>query len=318
MAIIGVKISSLHRHSVFKYKPIFRNKITHCVLQISRLYTQGLTENISHTSRVDNHFLKKKFDDLVLWYEQLTGMEEVRLAQNRVIDAQSRFVRAQEKRREISKELSLIQGKLKELYAELDSTTRGEERYLQLITQEHNILKKEKQVLEEFTLSEREERDCFTALSSAVKESHEKERAQAERTKYWSVIGSIIGTVIGVAGSSINNEFKMRELRNLVKESAARSVENSEADNVAASILSRHEEQLSTIVSEMKSIAGRTDNTRAGQLLHNLSSTEPEAVVNSDLEAMIRQQRNEMRAILITSAVISITVPLIVGYFNRL
>lgn len=190
--------------------------------------------------------------------------------------------------------------------------------YLQLITQEHNILKKEKQVLEEFASSEREERDYFTALSSAVKESHEKERAQAERTKYWSVIGSIIGTVIGVAGSSINNEFKMRELRNLVKESAARNIENSEADNVAASILSRHEEELSTIVSEMKAIAGRTDNTPAGQLLHNLSSTEPEAVVNSDLEAMIRQQRTEMRAILLTSAVISIIVPLIVGYFNRL
>lgn len=67
-----------------------------------------------------------------------------------------------------------------------------------------------------FQLCEKEERDCFAFLSAAVKESHEKERAQAERTKYWSVIGSIIGTVIGVFGSSVNNEFKMRELRKLV------------------------------------------------------------------------------------------------------
>lgn len=89
-------------------------------------------------------------------------------------------------------------------------------RYLTYVTKEHNLLKEEKKLTTLFNLYEREERDCFTFLSSSVKESHEKERAQAERTKYWSVIGSIVGTVIGVIGSSVNNEFKMRELRRLV------------------------------------------------------------------------------------------------------
>lgn len=93
---------------------------------------------------------------------------------------------------------------------------------------------------------------------------------------------------------------------------------NNEVDNVAASILSRHEEKLSTIVSEMKAIAGRKDSIQAGQLLHNLSSTEPGMTVNSDLEAVMKQQHNEMRTIILTSAVIGITVPLIVGYFSRL
>lgn len=46
--------------------------------------------------------------------------------------------------------------------------------------------------------------------------SHEKERAQAERTKYWSIIGSIIGTMLGIAGSSISNEFKMNKLKKMV------------------------------------------------------------------------------------------------------
>lgn len=90
-------------------------------------------------------------------------------------------------------------------------------RYLHLITQEHAILKEERKLNADFALMEREERDSFTMLSSCVKESHEKERAQAERTKYWSIIGSIIGTIIGIAGSSINNEFKMKELRKLVR-----------------------------------------------------------------------------------------------------
>lgn len=85
-----------------------------------------------------------------------------------------------------------------------------------MITQEHAILKEERRLSSEFSLIEREERDNFTNLSACVKESHEKERVQAERTKYWSIIGSIFGTILGIAGSSINNEFKMKKLRNLV------------------------------------------------------------------------------------------------------
>ncbi|XP_039298296.1 mitochondrial potassium channel isoform X2 [Nilaparvata lugens] len=161
------------------------------------------------------NYLKNKIDDLVVWYEQVTGLDEVRFVQNRVIEAQDRLVVAQNKRRESSKALSVVQNKLKDIYAELDNTTRGEERYLQLITHEHAVLKEERLLTEEFNQNEREERDCFTFLSSAVKESHEKERAQAEKTKYWSVIGSILGTMIGVLGSSINNQFKMKELRKM-------------------------------------------------------------------------------------------------------
>lgn len=77
-----------------------------------------------------HHYLKRKFNELVAWYEQLTGMDEVRLMQNRVIEAQDKFVAAQEKRRTVSKELNDVQNKLKEVYAELDTTTRGEERFL--------------------------------------------------------------------------------------------------------------------------------------------------------------------------------------------
>ena len=52
-------------------------------------------------------------------------------------------------------------------------------------------------------------------LSNAVRNSHEKERAQAEKTKYWSVIGSVIGACIGIIGTTINNRMRMRELRSI-------------------------------------------------------------------------------------------------------
>lgn len=94
--------------------------VRYCKTHSSLSYNFSLKDN--------SNYLKNKIDDLVAKYEQITGMDEVRKAQNRVIEAQDKFVFAQEKRREIVKELTIIQNKLKELYAELDTTTRGEER----------------------------------------------------------------------------------------------------------------------------------------------------------------------------------------------
>ena len=66
-------------------------------------------------------------------------------------------------------------------------------------------MKEERTHLEEFKFYEKAEREFFSALSNAVRDSHEKERAQAEKTKYWSVLGSIIGTCLGILGTTINN-----------------------------------------------------------------------------------------------------------------
>jgi hypothetical protein len=113
--------------------------------------------------------------------------------------------------------MSLVQLKLHELHTELDRTPRGDDKYLALITQEHSIMKEERLLKDYFQLVEKEERENFAILSHTVRDSHEKERAQAEKTKYWSIIGSVLGTIVGVLGSSINNHLKMQELRQLVE-----------------------------------------------------------------------------------------------------
>ena len=47
----------------------------------------------------------------------------------------------------------------------------------------------------------------YTARVRFVLAAHEKERAQAEKTKYWSILGSILGTCIGIIGTTINNRY---------------------------------------------------------------------------------------------------------------
>lgn len=233
-----------------------------------------LVSNPAGIYRENSSLVKRKFGQLLKWYEEITGMDEVRIAQNRVLEAEERFISAQERRREANTLVAAIQSKLKDLYAELDNTTRGEERYVHLITQEHSILKEERAAVQEFQRYEREEREYFAALSSAVKESHEKERAQAERTKYWSIIGSVIGTVIGIIGSSVNSEMKMRELRRFIRESLQKRDDQDVSANVPEA-LSSHMKQLSVIVNEMKNISSfwsDHDLGRLNELVHLLDN----------------------------------------------
>lgn len=84
---------------------------------------------------------------------------------------------------------------------------------------ENEIIKEETAVADDVKTLEEQVRSNFSLLSSALRDSHEKERAQAERTKYWSIIGSVVGAVIGIIGTTINNYRRMKELRSIVQTS---------------------------------------------------------------------------------------------------
>lgn len=131
----------------------------------------------------------------------------MKAAQARVVECERKFIETQEMRREAQKMISDVQKRIKDIHLELEKTHRGEDRYLVLVTQEHQVLKEEKNLLDEFKFYEKGEREYFSNLSNAVRDSHEKERAQAEKTKYWSILGSILGTCIGIIGTTINNRF---------------------------------------------------------------------------------------------------------------
>ena len=171
---------------------------------------------------------------MILRYENVVGLTEVKAAQARVVECERKFIETQEMRREAQKMISDVQKRIKDIHLELEKTHRGEDRYLVLVTQEHQVLKEEKNLLDEFKFYEKGEREYFSNLSNAVRDSHEKERAQAEKTKYWSILGSILGTCIGIIGTTINNRYiftwlnnymsfrmRMAELRRLVSQNSS-------------------------------------------------------------------------------------------------
>jgi len=171
-------------------------------------------------------------------YEDFVGLTEVKVAQVRVVTTEKAFVVSQDDRRETQRLINEVQQKIKSLHTELERTYRGDDKYLDLVTQEHQVLKEEKALVEQLANRERIEREAFSKLSRAVRDSHESERSQAEKTKYWSVLGSVIGTCLGILGTTINNRLRMRELRQLVKDaSAVGSQANAAAAAAAAAAL---------------------------------------------------------------------------------
>jgi len=186
------------------------------------------------------------YDKVISWYERVTGLGEVRIAQDRVLESQKQFMIAQDKRRDVSVELRAIQNKLKDIRNELLNTSRSEDRYIELVTQEHALLKQENYIIDRVNNSEKEERDSFILLSTTLKDSHDRERIQAERTKYVSIVGSILGTVIGIIGSTIINAWKMNEFKRMVYDARIDTPNTFKSDQVK-SLLSQVQKQNSML-----------------------------------------------------------------------
>ena len=101
--------------------------------------------------------------DVLCRYENFVGLTEVKAAQARVVECEKKFIETQEMRREAQKMIADVQKRIKveltellweprleqflpiltccvqDIHLELEKTHRGEDRYLVLVTQEHQV-----------------------------------------------------------------------------------------------------------------------------------------------------------------------------------
>ncbi|KIH51461.1 hypothetical protein ANCDUO_18453, partial [Ancylostoma duodenale] len=109
---------------------------------------------------------RAKIESFVEAYEDFIGIKAVKEAQAGVMKWEEKLSAAQLARREKQMEIKSLQSRLKEIHTELDRTSRGEDRYLHLLTEEHALIKKERGLLEQFEVLEADERESFHQLSN--------------------------------------------------------------------------------------------------------------------------------------------------------
>ncbi|MCJ8744512.1 hypothetical protein PDJAM_G00119560 [Pangasius djambal] len=193
-------------------------------------------------------------------YEEFVGLNEVRYAQSKVTEAEKAFMVARGMVREAHESLEALQMRLKEVRDRLDRVSREEAHYLELATLEHKLLQEERRLKTAYENAEEGEREKFALFSAGVRESHEKERARAERTKNWSIIGSVLGAIIGVMGSTYINRVRLQELKSLLLEAQKGPVSLQEAIKVQAISHKSQQEELQGLIDTLKlTITNRAD-----------------------------------------------------------
>lgn len=154
--------------------------------------------------RAGQQKFNNKLNNIYQSYEELSHTNEVRAAHQHVERLQDELKVAQQRRRDIAKQLSDMRYELQVCYADLANCKKGEPRYLELIRKEYDIHNREKTKMEEFELSDKTERDLFMHLQAAVKTSHEKEKIHTNSAKYWSIVGSLVGALLGICGTAFS------------------------------------------------------------------------------------------------------------------
>ncbi|KAF7250070.1 Coiled-coil domain-containing protein 51 [Varanus komodoensis] len=187
-------------------------------------------------------------------YEEFVGLNEVREAQGNVTEAEKRFMVARGVVREARENWEAQQLKLKEIRDRLDRVSRDDVQYLELATLEHKLLQEEKRHRMAYLTAEESERETFSLFSAAVRESHEKERTRAEKTKNWSIIGSVLGAIIGVLGSTYINRVRLQELKALIFEAQKGPTSLQEAIREQASTYNSQQRDLSDLIANLKNI----------------------------------------------------------------
>ncbi|XP_052043162.1 mitochondrial potassium channel isoform X2 [Apodemus sylvaticus] len=220
-------------------------------------------------------------------YEEFVGLNEVREAQGNVTEAEKVFMVARGLVREARQGLEAQQSKLKEVRDRLDRVSREDNQYLELATLEHRMLQEEKRLRIAYLRAEDSEREKFSLFSAAVRESHEKERTRAERTKNWSLIGSVLGALIGVAGSTYVNRVRLQELKALLLEAQKGPVSLQEAIREQASSYSLQQKDIQDLMMDLKGLV------HVGQGQGSGSPTGPSSTGGKDtdgLSATLKEQ----------------------------
>lgn len=258
----------------------------------------GLYHRLTTLGRALGHSIQQQASSTAkTWwnrYEEFVGLNEVREAQGNVTEAEKVFMVARGLVREAREALEVQQAKLKEVRDRLDRISRDDNQYLELATLEHRMLQEEKRLRTAYIHAEDSEREKFSLFSAAVRESHEKERTRAERTKNWSLIGSVLGALIGVAGSTYVNRVRLQELKALLQEAQKGPVSLQEAIREQASSYSLQQRDLHDLMADLKGLVQAGPGQSAGSQAGTSSTRDRDT---DALSAALKEQLSHSRQV---------------------
>ncbi|XP_025986873.1 uncharacterized protein LOC105197435 isoform X3 [Solenopsis invicta] len=189
------------------------------------------------------------------WYNQLIGMDTVEASRRQVIALQDKLFKCHDNRITLNKEFINITYKLQDLYAELLLTKREDPKFLQLTTEEHRSLQEKQKFLNQIELLEKEERDSFTQLATALKDYQVNQNLNAQKYKYLSIIASAIIAIASLIGSIVVNNKRILDVRCTIEVAQEKNMhELSNIQNMLKSVETKFSQQLANIYKKQEKV----------------------------------------------------------------
>ena len=188
--------------------------------------------------------------------------------------------------------------------------SRTSEAYLDLITKEHELLKKESKITSLLKTREETERDFFTKFSQSLRDSQEVERVRQEKTKYLSLIGSIVGALLGIIGTSVNHAMKRSDFKRIL-EAIESSSQNQQ--QLVEKVLQDVKETTTPLPSESQEEETNQVNSCHKESLENQIES---LIQTTESNLEFKMKMNALTSVAVLYALIAVTLPLIMKFIS--
>lgn len=206
----------------------------------------------------------QKFTQINDWYIGVTGLDKVYLAQEKVTGLQNELLQIQEKRRDVGRQLSEVRQKSIELQDEINKVKRQDdlEKFLDLMKKETEVLKLEKSISGTFQEYDQAERELFSAFTNSIRDSHEKQRAQMEYTKYLGIILSITGSFLAFMYSTLRKE----QLKRIIDD-RLQTLNNSDSQIFISEIIQSNKQIMNEVVANREAMGELKNVVNSGAII---------------------------------------------------
>ena len=125
-----------------------------------------------------------------------------------------------------------------------------------LLSEEVSLAKREKNVLHVIQQLDARERQAIDSLSDAIWMSHERELTRNERTKQLSKIASLLGALLGFAGSVLVHRGRLNKLQETV-EGLRKDMSRHHTQEAAGPVMQHHLQQYTDVTSAIAEVKER-------------------------------------------------------------
>ncbi|XP_063605035.1 uncharacterized protein LOC134780317 [Penaeus indicus] len=269
-------------------------------------YGDTLKQKMETSKALLNSKIKRKegekwTDTFNRWYENyqdFVGITDLKKAQDKVTGLSETLLETQSKRREFQVEIEKLQENLIINQQRITKTELYSDEHYTLFDEAREMNASLKTLRGEFQICERLERDTFSQLSAAIRDCHERERFQAEQSKYWSIIASLVSAALASIITSINNWVRIREVKEHV---------NTNSKQLMAGYIQLHSDVISSISGKLNAASTITTDDKSNQTdIPGSSTTQSKTVVHQVSEKQSSQSAFKYELAHLTNSVGSV------------